>query len=733
MKSIKLFILLILFFNNSVAGNAEQARETPIKRTILALYNSQNEETVFDTHIHHIAEMPLNYLGLILQYHDINNPLPTLSELGHVRGILTWFDSDTMGDPRHFLSWAEAAVDNGKRFILLGDLSVAKNYQKARTPLSEINRFMQRLGIRMEGEWTAITYDARFVHKDPQMVEFERSLIGVLPPFERYRKIDPAAKSYLTVRKGNAPETESHLVVTNQNGGFAAPGYIIYRNEDSQKAQLYLNLFEFFRVAFDTDGLPKPDATTLAGRRIYYSHIDGDGWRNKSEIEEYREAGYYSSQVILEKILKAYSDLPATVAPIVGDLDPDWYGSSKFLEIARAIFALPHIEAGSHTYSHPLNWSFFIKGTVADEKRLLRRAGDQSDLVKVSEHMRGHEIPRSYSLKPFNLEYEVNRSIEYVNSLLPPGKRVEILQWSGDTLPYEAAVAATKAAGVRNINGGDTRLDSEYPSLAWVAPLGRRVGDYWQIYTSNSNENTYTDLFTGKYFGFQSLVETIKNTEQPRRLKPINIYYHMYSGEKPASLRALIGNLNYIRNQEIIPIWTSHYAAIAEGFYSSRIVRLDSYSWRIENRGELQTLRFDRAEELEVDFSRSRGVIGQRRYQGSLYIALDASEPGPVLTLKRTSNAVSLPDQPVLQQSRWHIWNLKFAPGILSFAARGFGSGDMAWKLPESGTYQVKLMRGTMTLYSTNAEAGKDGMISLSLPAMAIRPLMVKIARSEIS
>jgi hypothetical protein len=707
-----------------------QAAAQPIPRTILALYNSENEETIFATRIHHVAEMPLNYLGLVVQYQDISAPLPQLSEMAHVRGILTWFASDTMRDPQQFLRWAAAAVDKGKKIVVFGDLSVGRNFQKRRTPLRPINHFLRKLGVRSEGEWTPVTYDARFVHKVPEMVEFERPLMGVLPAFERYQLIDPEAMSYLTVRRGGDPSTDSHLVVTNNNGGFAAPGYVIYQNEDAQKAQLYLNIFEFFRTAFDTDRLPKPDATTLAGRRIYYSHIDGDGWRNESDIEEYRQRKAYSSEVILEKVLKAYPDLPATVAPIAGDIDPAWYGTPKFLEIARTIFALPHIEAGSHTYSHPLHWNFFVDGTFAEERELLRRAGDQEEKAQVSEHMQGHEIPRSYVQQPFSLEREVLGSMDYIKSTLPPGKRVEVYQWSGDTLPFAEAVAAAKAAGVGNINGGDTRLDGQYPSLAWVAPLGRRVGDHWQIYASNSNENTYTDLFTGKYFGYRDLVKTLENTERPRRLKPINIYYHMYSGERAASLRALVGNLEYVRRQEIAPVTTSHYTAIADGFYGTRIVKLGDRSWRIENRGDLQTLRFDAADSLEVDLRRSRGALGRRHHQGSLYVSLDASVSRPVITLG-TAGEMSEQSQPFLVQSRWHIWNLKRTPGEISFFAHGFGEGDMAWRMPAVGMYRVKLSRGAMALHNLEAETGQDRILSLSLPPLAVRPLTVRIALVE--
>ncbi|MBM3790503.1 MAG: hypothetical protein FJW35_09160, partial [Acidobacteria bacterium] len=294
-------LAIMLWIGPSVQAGAESSAPT-VRRTILALYSSRDEQKIFDARIHHIAEMPLNYLGLVPEYHDIESGLPPLDGMSEVRGVLTWFLSDSMPDPAGFLRWAEAVVDSGRKFVILGDLAAGRDYRGRRTPLSSINRFLTRLGLRAEGEWVRITYDARLVHRDPSMVEFERPLHGVLPPFEVFRTTNPEAVSYLRVRRGSSPEGDSDLVVISPTGGLAAQGYILYQNEDFQKRQLYLNPFEFFRLAFGTDDLPKPDFTTLCGRRIYYSHVDGDGWRNLSDIEAYRARGALSSEVILERI-----------------------------------------------------------------------------------------------------------------------------------------------------------------------------------------------------------------------------------------------------------------------------------------------------------------------------------------------------------------------------------------------------------------------------------------------
>jgi hypothetical protein len=726
-----ILFLMLCFWLPAVCVMAGSRAEI-LPRRVLALYNSKEEEEVSYTKIHRVAEMPLNFLGLVVDYRDINDRLLSLQELNSYIGVLTWFQSDMMPNPTAFMNWAEALMSGGKKYVMLGEPALSRDYSGKQTTLGAINHFMAKLGVRNEWAWTPVTYDAHFIFKDRSMVEFERPLAGVLPAFEQMRKIDPQAKSYLIVRRGNSPNSDSHLVLINANGGYAAPGYALYKGPGSLYQQLYLNLFEFFRQAFETDRLPKPDPTTLCGRRIYYEHLDGDGWRNLTELTEYKGAGELSAKVILDKAIKPFPDLPLTVAPIAADIDPAWNGSPRSLNIAKEIFALPQVEAGTHTYSHPLSWEFFIRGNYEEEMRLVKgsRRFLASEKPTTEAHMHGHDQPRSYYLKPFQLDFEIAGSAAFINSLLPPGKRVEMLQWSGDTRPFEAAVALSRKLGLLNINGGDTRLDPDYPSYTWVAPLGLQVGSQRQIYASNSNENTYTEGWTSRYFGFVDLKKTLENTEHPRRLKPANIYFHMYSGQMAASLSALLGNLNFIRTQEIIPITTSNYAAIADGFYTTQLTKVGDQSWSVENRGALQTIRFDNVEGLNVDFEKSQGVIGCRTQHGSLYVALDEAVATPIITLQGEAPKSSGPSgRPYLIHSHWKIQNVRIGDEQLSYSARGFGPGEMIWKVPSPGRYRIVATRASGERSGSEAVVGGDGLLKLSMGTGGLQQVQVLVTQ----
>ncbi|PWU05654.1 MAG: hypothetical protein C5B51_13985, partial [Terriglobia bacterium] len=410
--------------------------------------------------------------------------------------------------------------------------------------------------------------------------------------------------------------------------------------------------------------------------------------------------------------------------------------------VARRIFALPWVEAGSHTYSHPLDWETLAQTAAKAETG--SRAMEWLDparwlvVARVAERWsrpqaeeakptlrRGHTHLRSYELYPFHLDQEVGGSIRFLAKLLPPGKRVEILQWSGTAMEGEAVLRAVHDAGVRNINGGDTRFDPEFASYAWVAPLGRQAGKFRQVYSSASNENTYTNLWNERYFGFRYVMQTLRNTDCPLRIKPFNLYYHMYSGEKEPSLQAIKENMAAARAQELAPISASRYAAIADGFYSARITQTGERRWRIEHRDGLNTVRFDHADSESVDFANSAGVVGQRRYQGSLYVALDSAETAPAIALVRGRGPKG--GWPYLIQSRWQVSKLRREPGSLAFEAQGFGLGEMEWQAVPGRRYEIQVSGRNGFWQKRYAMADRDGRLLFTAETAAMEPAEITL------
>ena len=325
-------------------------------RVVLALYDGAVEEDIRHSLLHSRFELPLNHLGLILRYHDVREPMPALDELGDVRGSISWLHETIHGDPVAYLAWLSSFLDSGRRVVIVGELGATPGEDGVTQ--DAVDALWARLGLSSGGDWVRMTYDLEVIASDDEVVGFERKLGGVLPGYPIVTPVDDSVTAHLTVARRAAPDTASTLVATGSGGGFIAPGYALWAPDETTQ-QWLVNPFRFCRLAFATDEFPKPDTTTISGRRIFYSHIDGDGWRNRSLIPAYRKQRALSAEVVYRELLVPFPDLPVSVAPVVGDLDPAWHGSAVTLGIARDTFALPHVEAGSHTYSHPLDWGFF--------------------------------------------------------------------------------------------------------------------------------------------------------------------------------------------------------------------------------------------------------------------------------------------------------------------------------------------------------------------------------------
>jgi polysaccharide biosynthesis protein PelA len=693
--------LLIALVSFWVAPGNAAALET-IPRTVIALYDNRGGG-IQTSYTHQLAEMPLNHLGLTVEYHDINKPLPEIAGRGDVRGILTWFLSDTeIKDPAAYVKWSLRAMDGGKKYVAMGPLGIERHVYGGMSDTLAY-RFFRRIGIELRPGWIEFPFAAAYDAPTPDMLLAPERLNWTRLGYQVMRATGDKVEVHLRTREERRPQMDSDLIVTGPGGGYAAANYIFRTDDqnDEEIAQWLINPFEFFRLAFATDDLPKPDTTTIAGRRLYYSHIDGDGWNNLTQIEQYRDRQVLSAAVIMDKAVKPYPDLPVTLTLIGGDLNPKWAAVDQSRDIAKEFLALPQVEAGSHTYSHPFYWQIFADGhpeneipylshyrqTVWTPKKGMKPPASASAIPV------GYQVPRAYAAEPFDIDKEINGSLKEIGPLLPKGKKPKLLTWSGNCSPWEGAVALAKQAGLRNINGGDTRFDSQYPLYASVAPVGLPVGKERQIYASSSNENTYTNLWSGNFFAHRYLSDTLKNTESPMRLKPINIYYHIYAGEKEAGLNALLANIEYARAQPIAPVDASHYTQIAEGFYDTQITALTPDSWRIDKRGALQTIRFDRHLLQSVDFKRSQGVIGQRPLQGSLYVYLDASVAQPVIALKANDHYFVPPEEtiPYLLESRWLVSELRRGDKRADFTAQGYGPGEMIWQMPAAGRYRISI------------------------------------------
>src|SRR3984893_18524824 len=714
----------------------EEPLAAPVRREILAVYDSREEPRPDQTRIHRFAEMPLNHLGFVLSYWDVNAGLPTAERTEKVRGVITWF---RRAPPSAFYLWGLDLLQRGVRSVVLGDSGLPA----ANTSLTDANRMFQEIGFGLSGAAVDVTYATKVLYRD-SLIGFERDLDPALPAFPIVGAIGEDVSSHLVLehRDGDLVLASS-VVLTSKRGGYVANGYSIYEEPVTGRTKWIIDPFAFFQEAFGAKRMPMPDATTLSGRRMWFSHIDADGWNKSRYIDER-------------------------------------YGTPEAgRQAARELFAVPQVEIASHTYSHPYQWSFFESYDRKLEERLigpdesewkavlgdrLRRMaqnifpglvhkGSDSD-VKVA----GDDPPRAYSEFPFDLDQEIRGSVIAAEELAPEGKHATLYLWSGGAEPFQAAIAATRRLGLRNLNGGDSRFDSDFPSISYLSPLSRVVGPERQIYAADANDYIYISDGSGREHGFLNLDATIKQTQNPRRLKPIDVYYHMYAGERPAQLAAVRHHLDAARQAEVTPIFASHYAAIADGFFSTENNGPGNRRWLLTQRCPAQTGQFEDAKGMAVDFGRSVGVIGQRRNGTALYVATDDAFDqiivalGPEPRLPRASGI--LPEQsgvsdvfprlqegadealehaaedviPYLIEGRWIFRDMRRRECGFTVMAKGFGSGQMTWGGLRPGLYHAYARDTKHTVWEDELEVGEDGRLGFTADADASSPLEIDLA-----
>jgi hypothetical protein len=191
----------------------------------------------------------------------------------------------------------------------------------------------------------------------------------------------------------------------------------------------------------------------------------------------------------------------------------------------------------------------------------------------------------------------------------------------------------------------------------------------------------------------------------------------MYSGDRQASLTALKRNLDYALKQPLVPVTASSYARAVQGFRTMRVRPRGADRWAVLNRGDLHTVRFDRALFKAVDFNRSEGVIGQRHLHGALYVALDPDVARPVVALRGSAEPEHIPSagQAYLIESAWEVQGLQQNEEGFRFRAGGYLDGAMRWYVPDGRARQMMVSRDGQELTRFTVLPDRFGEIAFAL------------------
>jgi hypothetical protein len=523
--------------------------------------------------------MPLHYLGYVPVLVDVMN-LPQHTLAGRYAGVVLWLTETDPPESRALLTtWLTRQINDQVPVAMLDPPEYMMEGSLGKL-----------LGL-------SLTYPPKTA------APVETTLKSPLMGFEREPQPRSSEFYALTLAQGEPLLTlkrDQHQQVAaaiTPWGGYAIAPYTVVTLAAGVGERWVLDPFGFFSQALKLPAMPVPDVSTESGRRLFMVHMDGDGWVSRSELP----GNPLAAELVRDRVVNKYP-VPMTISVIEAELSPKglYPGFSALAEqVAKDIFKAPHVAMASHSYSHPFYWGKVSAGTDDDTKAYnLRLPGYKVDLQR-----------------------EIEGSIQYIESrLAPPGKKVEMFFWTGDCIPGSDALEWTRKVGVLNMNGGDTTATRAHPTMTRVEGMGlQRAGGY-QVFAPNQNENVYTKDWTGPFYGFDRVIETFEFTEKPRRLKPINIYFHTYLTTKSAGMRSLDKIFTYALAQKTMPVYVAEYARKVMDFQHLAVARTP-VGWRLRGATDLRTLRLPSTLGF-ADLQKSRGVAGYKTGENDSYIHL---------------------------------------------------------------------------------------------------------------
>lgn len=551
----------------------------------------------------------MNYYGLLPEYVDVSQrPLPSDSDMAGVRAIIVALNSSAVEDAVPYLKWVLAQIEGGKRLVIIEELGSGTDLSD-NEPAALRSRIYEHLGFKFTGELLKDRKRLRYGTVNPDFTGYELRLPDVPPTYTDIIPVRDDITPLVTVSRKDRANSTSAVAAYSPTGGILVPEFAYWQDPLTYKRKWYIDPFAFLTKSLDLKNVPVPDPTTINGLRVAFSHVDADGFSGTNQVDRQKVC----AEVMRDAIFKVY-DFPVSFSVIQAEIDPLVQGSEYLMNVARSIMELGTIEPASHTFSHPFFWN-----------------PENSNKDRYDDRF-AFDIP-GYQFDAFK---EIVNSVEFVtDELCPPGKACSLLFWSGACDPLAEHQQLANEHGILAINGGDTVWDPAHDSLFGVAPLVRPLGPGLnQVHIGQANDNILTNLWRGPFNGYRNIVETMKRTGSPRRLKPIDIYYHTFTAEKIAGIEALKEVYTWALAQPIAPVRTSFWIRSVMDWTNVRVSETGPDSYLVENYGTCLSLRLEK-DSLKPDLLKCENVLGFDVQPEGMYVHLAPEASKAVLVLAK--------------------------------------------------------------------------------------------------
>ncbi|MDR3502843.1 MAG: endo alpha-1,4 polygalactosaminidase [Legionella sp.] len=594
------------------------------RKILVAFTDDTKLPTRFSSSLQFIGPI-LEYMGYIPEYLNLDQQphLPEGNLQNQYAGIILWIDSNK--ERPYLYDWALKQIAHKIPLIFLNKFGI----DNAPTQLAKLGLI---LGSTTSSDKSLV----------PTKVNSNYVGLEMPPPIFPYAFLALHANSstVLLQMKDENQQTEDAVAITPW-GGYALVPYVV-QYMPNNKAKWVINPINFFHDALRLKDVPIPDTTTENGRRLMMVHIDGDGFSYPAKWVD----GRFAAEELRDRILKRFP-IPTSVSVITGEIAPNPAqpeNSPRLIAAAKSIFALPWVEIASHSFSHPFFWQ--------PQDKTLYAFGEAPLGIKTPNYT-------------FNLTTEITGSVDFINKYLAPAdKKCHLFFWSGLSEPSEQALALSYQDKLLNINGNGSFITDNFPSLTGIRPMGFELGGYYQVFAPINLDFYYIDGFSGPLYGYEKVIQTLQLTDKPRRFKPIDLYYHIYSASYPATLKTIIKVYDWALKQPVMNIFTSEYIKKVLDYYQLVIGQKDNF-WIIHSNGNLRELRSLNSLGYP-DLEHSTNVIGFKENTEDRYIHLG---PGSLTLLAYQQEK---PTQPYLVDANASVVSFERKEKQLSIHFQGY-------------------------------------------------------------
>lgn len=606
-------------------------------RRVLLLHSCKEGDgpELLEQSAHIYGAMPLEYLGLVPEYCYIGAPEITAPLAGRYAAIVLFpVESDVPAAIRALLNRAKAEQ---VPVVVMG---------------SADPKVLAELGATV-GD-AALPGPIR-VQRQPGTPNGE--VIPLINPMNTLPIAAGAGAQVWLTATGTDGQSMDGAAITPW-GGYALGGFGVFDLPGNTGTRWSVEPIEFFRAALRMGSDPMPNITTRNGRRVFFVHFDGDGWPNACD----QPGSPLACEILVTEFLEKYK-VPTLASVIVGEISHEGLypktadASQKW---ARRMFALPWIEVGSHTWSHPFDW------VAASETH--------SRGKETKEYPYGNYLPLpNYT---FSTKSNVIDAAQYItDKLCPPGKKCTMILWPGDCNPPDKAVAMAYEFGLGNMNGGGATITRSQPTLSNIWPMGIPKGDYFQVYAAQSNEEDFTHNWKGPYFGFERVVESYQLTDLPRRIKPIDMYYHPYIVTKAAGAKSLHTVYQWVLKQPTHAIHGYQYFRSVNDWRQATVARRLAGGWRLRSGAELRQWT-QPATAVAPQLAQCQNVAGWNEHGEQRYLHATAGQV--IVQSGPTDKAVPRLIEANADITRWAVQ----ADGSVQLSLQGYLPVEAVFQLP---------------------------------------------------